>query len=144
MYIYPHSAVLSKVEGLVNAQKFDMGRQKDKMKYMAKVQTDKAIKLKDIEKLLDNQTKVILSAVDAKLQKTDVKMNVMKVELISAMDEKIRRSEERINQKIEKLTTTLDKFLKQLTDTQNEFAAMKLDINRLKSVIKEKLGVDLA
>jgi len=77
--------------------------------------------IKEIERLLNQQTTVILSAVD----------------------EKLKKSEERINKKIEKLTTTLDKFLKRLTDMEDEFEAMKLDINRLKKVIREKLGVDL-
>jgi len=77
--------------------------------------------IKDIEKLLSQQTIVILSAVD----------------------EKLKKSEERVNKKIEKLTTTLDKFLKRLTNTEDEFEIMKSDINRLKKVIKEKLGVDL-
>ena len=86
-----------------------------------KKQTEKNIKLKEIEKLLNQQTVVILSAVDEKLQK----------------------SEERINQKIEKLITTIDKFLKRLTDIEDEFEIMKMDINRLKKIVREKLKVDL-
>ncbi len=77
--------------------------------------------IKQVKELLDQQTIVILSAVD----------------------EKLKKSEERINRKIEKLTTTLDKFLKRLTGIEDEFEAMKLDINRLKKVIREKLGADL-
>jgi len=78
--------------------------------------------IKNIEKLLNKQTIVILSAVD----------------------EKLKKSEERINRKIEKLTTTLDGFLKRISDTEEEFEMMKLDINRMKKVIKEKLGIDLS
>lgn len=44
----------------------------------------------EIQKLLDQQTIVILNAVDEKLQRTEAS----------------------VNQKIEKLTTTIDKFLK--------------------------------
>ena len=88
---------------------------------MARKRAEKNINLKNIEKLLDEQTTVILSAVD----------------------EKLRKMEMRINQKIEKLTTTLDKFLKRLADLEDEFVIMKMDINRLKKVIREKLGVDL-
>lgn len=79
------------------------------------------ITLKNIEELLNQQTMVILSAVDEKLSKTELK----------------------INQKIDRLTNTLDKFLKRLTDMETEFEMMKTDINRMKRVIKEKLGVDL-
>jgi len=87
---------------------------------MAKSQEKNLIK--NIEKLLNKQTIVILSAVD----------------------EKLKKSEERINRKIEKLTTTLDGFLKRISDTEEEFEMMKLDINRMKKVIKEKLGIDLS
>ena len=78
--------------------------------------------LEDIDKLLAQQTVVILSAVDEKLKKTELS----------------------INGKIDRLTTTLDGFLKRLTATEDEFTVMKLDINRMKKVIKEKLGVDLS
>lgn len=96
----------------------------------------KNIELKSVEKLLNEQTDVILSAVDEKLSTTRIIM-------LSEVDKKLVRMEMRINQKIEKLTTTLDKFLKRLADLEDEFTMMKLDINRLKKVIREKLGVDL-
>ena len=56
----------------------------------------------------------------------------------------IRALDLKFSQKIDELTTTLDKFLKRMTDMEDEFTVMKLDINRLKKVIKEKLGVDLS
>ena len=118
---------------------------------MAKKQTGQPIKLKDVEKLLDGQTAVILSAVDERLivNKTDILNNVdkkllaMEIRMLSAMDKKILRSEERINQKIDQLITTLDKFLKRLSDMEDEFAAMKHDLNRVKTILKEKLGINL-
>lgn len=99
---------------------FDKAYWFDKMKLMTK-KIKKNISLKEIEKLLDRQTIVILDAVDKRLRKTEM----------------------RINQKIEKLTTTLDKFLKRLTDLEDEFAIMKADLKRVKTVLKEKLGVTL-
>ncbi|MDP2364126.1 MAG: hypothetical protein Q8M94_10195 [Ignavibacteria bacterium] len=77
---------------------------------------------KAVEKLLSQQTIVILNAVNEKLGKMEL----------------------RINQKIDRLTTTLDKFLKRLTDMEEEFEMMKADINRMKKVIREKLGVELS
>jgi HAMP domain-containing protein len=76
---------------------------------------------KGVERLLTQQTTVILNAVDERLGKMEI----------------------RINQKIDRLTTTLDKFLKRLTDIEDEFEIMKADINRMKKVIREKLGVEL-
>ena len=87
---------------------------------MAKKQVQQLTK-KEIEKLLSQQTVVILNAVDEKLKKTEI----------------------RINQKIDRLTTTLDRFLKRLTTIEDEFEIMKADINRLKKVVREKLGVEL-
>jgi HAMP domain-containing protein len=77
---------------------------------------------KGVERLLTQQTTVILNAVDERLGKMEI----------------------RINQKIDRLTTTLDKFLKKLTDIEDEFEIMKADINRMKKVIREKLGVELS
>ena len=95
---------------------------------MAQKNTEKTIKLKDIEKLLSNQTSVILSAVDEK---------------ISTLDRRISKLEIKVDQRFNELITTLDRFLKRLTDVEDEFEVMKLDINRLKKIVKEKLGVDL-
>ena len=98
--------------------------------------TEKTIKIKGIEKLLDEQTSVILSAVDEKL-------GTNKIEIVSSIDQKLAKMETRMSQKFDKLITTLDRFLKRLTDIEDEFEMMKLDINRLKKIIKEKLGVNL-
>jgi len=80
------------------------------------------IKLKDIQELLGQQTMVILTAIDEKLSKMEL----------------------RFDKKLDRLTNTLDKFLKRLTDIETEFDMMKADIKRVKKVIKEKLGVELS
>jgi predicted RNA-binding protein Jag len=77
---------------------------------MVKKQTNQ---IRDIKKLLDEQTSVILSAVDEKLATT-------RITILSEVDKKLVKMEMRINQKIEKLTTTLDKFLKRLTNLEEE------------------------
>ena len=41
------------------------------------------------------------------------------------------------------MTKTLDKFLKRLLDIEEEFTFMKADLNRVKAVLREKLGVVL-
>ncbi|MFA5872266.1 MAG: hypothetical protein WC858_06150 [Parcubacteria group bacterium] len=81
----------------------------------------KTIDLKDIKNLLSDQTLTILSAVDERLEK----------------------SEDRINQKIEKLINTLDKFLKRVSNLEEEFELMKHDLNKVKMVIRKKLGIEL-
>lgn len=115
---------------------------------MVRKQTKKiTTELKNVEKLLNQQTTVILSAVDEKVGKLeksfDAKLSVTELNILASVDQKLIKMEARINQKFDKLVTTLDKFLKRLTDMEDEFEMMKLDINRLKKVIREKLGVDL-
>lgn len=96
----------------------------------------------NMEKLLHQQTAVILDAVDQKVGILDKRFNLVDREMLS-LKKRLDLMEMRINQKIDRLITTLDKFLKRLTDIEDEFEIMKLDINRLKKVIREKLGIDL-
>jgi hypothetical protein len=91
----------------------------------------------NIEKLLGRQTKVILDAVDAKL-------SINQINILAGVDKRLEAMEMRINRNIEKLTTTLDKFLKRMTDMEDEFTIMKHDLDRVKRVIREKLGINLA
>jgi hypothetical protein len=91
---------------------------------------------KEIEKIFSQQTKIILNAVDERLAKTELR-------ILNTVDQKLVKMELRIARKIDRLTTTLDKFLKRLTDIEDEFEIMKADINRLKRIIGEKLGVEI-
>lgn len=91
----------------------------------------------EMEKLLNAQTVAILSAVDEKLSTTEIRV-------VSDVNTKLEAMEERINRKIDRLVTTLDSFLKRMSDMEDEFTIMKHDLNRVKRVIREKLGVNLA
>jgi len=98
---------------------------------------EKSLTLENIQKLLDEQTKVVIGAVDEKLSKTDVKI----VQLDARLAKRMEQMEIRISQKIEKLTTTLDGFLKRMTDMETEFEMMKADLNRVKAILREKLNI---
>jgi len=78
--------------------------------------------LKDIEKLLAQQTAIILGAVDKRIEK----------------------SQQETGQKIDKLRNSIDKFVELYTKQEQEFTIMKSDIRKIKQVIKEKLGVNLS
>ncbi len=88
----------------------------------------KQLTTNEIEKLLSQQTVVILNAVDQKILRLEKRLSKMEIKM---------------NQNFNRLITTLDRFLKRLTNIEDEFEVMKLDINRLKKIIREKLGVDL-
>jgi hypothetical protein len=104
-----------------------------------------------IEELLVDQTRVLLNAVDEKLaaqnvailSAVDQKLAVQNVTILSAVDKRLEKLEERWLEKFNKLTTTLDKFLKRMTDMEEEFTFMKNDVNRIKAVLREKLGVSI-
>ena len=106
--------------GAASGVKFDKRHYFDKVKYMARKFIQPLTK-KEIEKLLNQQTVVILDAVDEKLERMEIQ----------------------INKKIDKLITTLDKFLKRMTDLEDEFELMKADLKRVKVILREKLGVIL-
>ncbi len=97
---------------------------------------------KGIEKLLNQQTIVILNAVDEKIGKMDKRFNFVDHETV-VLRKKLEQMEMRVNQKIGKLTTSIDKFLKKSTDLEDEFTLMKADLKRVKTVLREKLGVTL-
>jgi len=79
-----------------------------------------------VEKLLSQQTNVILSAVDERLRKNrdDIKSDT--------------KSE------INKLANTLDKFLKRLTDFEDEFAIIKAKVSKIEKILHTKLGVSIS
>ena len=75
--------------------------------------------------------------------RVDQKLAAQNVAILSAVDKRLEKLEERWLEKFNKLNTTLDKFLKRMTDMEEEFVFMKNDVNRIKAVLREKLGVAL-
>jgi hypothetical protein len=111
-----------------------------------------------IERLLTEQTSVILRAVDEKLSAQDQRIEsrfaaldqhleerlvAQDIRILAAVDGRLEKMEERFAKSLDDLTKTLDKFLKRLTDIEEEFIFMKEDLKRVKAVIREKLGVSL-
>lgn len=47
-----------------------------------------------------------------------------------------------LRESIQSLTITLDKFLKRLTDHEEEFTILKAEMKQVKQVLKEKLGIE--
>jgi hypothetical protein len=91
-----------------------------------------AISKGEIEQLLADQASMILNAVGARLSAQEKRSNV-----------RLEKMEERFAKRLDELTKTLDKFLKHLSNIEEEFIFMKADLNRVKAVLREKLGVVL-
>ena len=122
----------------------DITEQRIIIDYMITKQKHKPLSRNDIDELLQKQTKAMGNLL---LEQTEAMENLLLEQtdvILSAVDEKLARSEARVNAKIEKLIGTVDKFLKRLTDVETEFEMMKADVNRIKKVIREKLGVVLS
>jgi hypothetical protein len=111
-----------------------------------------------IDRILTDQTSVILQAVDEKLSAQGRKIEsrfasldrhleerlvAQDIRILAAVDRRLEKMEERFAKSLDDLTKTLDKFLKRLTDIEEEFIFMKEDLKRVKAVIREKLGVSL-
>lgn len=122
---------------------------------MSKKKLEQPITRDYMQNLLAEQSGIILGAVDQRFAKVDKrleglessfnsKLALAEVRIVADVDKKLVAMELRINQKFDKLTTTLDKFLKRLTDLKDEFEIMKHDINQLKKIIQEKLGVNFS
>ena len=77
--------------------------------------------LKGVKKLMGEQTVIILNAVDEKIKALDLKFS----------------------QKFDRIMTALDKYSQRTTTLETEFTMIKNDLNRVKKVLKEKLGVEL-
>ena len=86
----------------------------------------------DMEQLLADQASMILNAVGEQLSAQERRSNI-----------RLKKMEQRFANRLDELTKTLDKFLKRLSDIEEEFTFMKADLNRVKAVLREKLGVVL-
>ena len=94
---------------------------------------------------MSEQTKVILGAMDERFQKVDERSGRIEGKL-QVMDGRIGDLEARMDifdKKLDRLTTTLDNFLKRLTDREDELTFLRADIDQIKAVLKEKLGVEI-
>jgi hypothetical protein len=86
----------------------------------------------EMEQLLADQASLILNAVAERLSAQERRFNI-----------RLEKMERRFAKSLDELTKTLDRFLNRLTDMEEEFIFMKADLNRVKAVLREKLGVVL-
>lgn len=89
---------------------------------------------KEFKKLLDQQTKAILGALEETTKNTRISL---RGEIVGA-EERIR---EEFRSEMDKLANTLDKFLKRLTDFSDEFKVVKARLAKVEKILQEKLGV---
>ena len=89
----------------------------------------------------------IIDAVDLRLKQTEQQFDTQLKYAVQLSDSRFSKIEERMDlfdKKLDKLMTALDNFLKQLSDYKDEFIILRSQVDRIKQVLKEKLGVDLS
>ena len=96
--------------------------------------------VRDIEKLLGQQTGVILDAVDKKINKLDGKIDTVNINLSERM-ERLDKRMDALEDSMNELRNTLDKFLKRLIDFNDEFKIVKARLSKIEKIIQEKLGI---
>ena len=75
-------------------------------------------------------------------------------QVVTNIDERLHAMEARMETKMEatyakeetvrQLAITLDKFLKRLTDFNDEFAILKAEVYLMKKTFKERFGIEIA
>lgn len=99
--------------------------------------------IKEMEKLMSQQTGLILDVVDGRFNKTDQKFNKID-KRFDEVDQRFNKLEARIDkveEAISELRNTLDRFLKQLTDFNDEFIIVKARLAKVEKILEEKLGI---
>lgn len=121
---------------------------------------------KDLEEVLDKKLDVkfnqyqssIVEAVDFKFQKMEQKFDGRFQQMEQKFDGKFQAMEQRfdsrlqavetevaeLRQAVRDLTTAVDKFLHRLDRWEQEFTLLKADVDKIKEILKEKLGVEVA
>lgn len=88
------------------------------------------------KKDLEQYQKAIIEAMD-------FRFNTLEVHF----DQRLQKVESEISDlrsEIRRLTITLDNFVKMMTDYKEEFTILKGEVDKIKSFIKEKFGVEIA
>ena len=88
-------------------------------------------------------TKQDLGAIESLLNKKFVAYQDAVIEAVDFKFQNIEKEMSELRSEIRRLTTTLDNFVKMITDYKDEFIILKTEVDQIKKVLKEKLGVDI-
>ena len=95
---------------------------------------------------LEEQTQIIIGAVDTILNKRLGKVNTRfdgVDKRFNGVDKRISEMESRLEKKIDGIQTSIDGYVKTQEDFRQEFVIVKEEVRITKNVIKEKLGVEV-
>ncbi|MDO8555095.1 MAG: hypothetical protein Q7R75_00825 [bacterium] len=104
---------------------------------------------KVLDKKLGEYQSSIIEAVDDKFQKVEHRIDDFEhrmdifEQMVEMRFQKVEAEIFGLRHEIRQLTTTLDNFLKRLTDHEIEFQILKAEMNKVKLILKEKLGAEI-
>lgn len=80
--------------------------------------------------------------------KTEIKSEIstqldIKLAPIQKDIDELKQDVRGLREQIQQLTITLDNFVKIMTDFQEEFTILKAEVDQIKKILKEKLGVEV-
>jgi len=80
---------------------------------------------KYLDEKLKEQAQIIIAAVEG------------------VLDRRLEKTEENLKKEINNVQTLIDAYVKAQEDFKQEFVIIKEEINRIKEILKEKLGVEV-
>jgi len=88
---------------------------------------------------LAEQTKIILGAMDDRIDKLEIKIDIRFNNVSARFDE----LETELKTEINSVQTLIDGYVKAQEDFKQEFVIMKEEVRIMKQIFKEKLGVEI-
>ena len=102
---------------------------------------------KYLDKRMDEQTKVVVTAVDGvldkRLKKFDVRFDTVDFRF-NGIEKRMDKLEDNLRKDINNVQILIDGYVKAQEDFKQEFAIMKEEMRQVKKVLKQKLGIEIS
>ena len=102
---------------------------------------------KYLDKRMDEQTKVVVTAVDGvldkRLKKFDVRFDTVDFRF-NGIEKRMDKLEDNLRKDINNVQILIDGYVKAQEDFKQEFVIMKEEMRQVKKVLKQKLGVEIS
>lgn len=93
---------------------------------MGKLKGEQFVTKEYLDEKFKEQAQIIIAAVDG------------------VLDKKLEKTEENLKKEINNVQTLIDAYVKAQEDFKQEFIVIKEEMNKIKQILKEKLGVEIS
>ena len=102
---------------------------------------------KYLDKRMDEQTKVVVTAVDGvldkRLKKFDVRFDTVDFRF-NGIEKRMDKLEDNLRKDINNVQILIDGYVKAQENFKQEFVIMKEEMRQVKKVLKQKLGIEIS